>query len=74
MVFAPIATAIILAELKVVFGSLRANTEDEIEGLDLTAHSENAYGLAGGGMVAPEGLGQAEAVSMSLATRREHLA
>jgi ammonium transporter, Amt family len=74
MVFAPIATAIILSALKVVFGSLRANIEDEIEGLDLSAHSESAYGMAGSGAVAPEGLGHAQAVSMSMATRREHLA
>src|SRR5262249_24223453 len=74
IVFAPIATAIILAGLKVVFGSLRASTEDEIEGLDIASHSESAYGLAGTGVVAPEGMGHAEAVSMSLATRREHLA
>jgi Amt family ammonium transporter len=74
MVFAPIATAIILAGLKVAFGSLRATTEDEIEGLDLTSHSESAYGLAGGGVVAPEGMAPGEAVSMSIATQREHLA
>ena len=75
VVFAPIATAIILAGLKVVFGSLRPSTEDEIEGLDLTSHSENAYGLTGGGMVSPEAaLGHGEGVAMSLATRREHLA
>jgi hypothetical protein len=55
MMCAPIATAIILAGLKVTFGSLRATTEDQIEGLDLTSHSESVYGLAGGGVVAPEG-------------------
>jgi ammonium transporter, Amt family len=75
IVFAPIATAIILAGLQVVFGgSLRVATEDEIDGLDLSAHSESAYGLAGGGVVAPEGMAHGEAVSMSMATRREHLA
>jgi Amt family ammonium transporter len=72
MVFAPVATAIILAALRLVFGSLRATEEDEIEGLDLSAHSESAYGLAGGGAVAPEAMGHGEAVAMSLATRREH--
>jgi hypothetical protein len=74
MVFAPIATAIILAGLKVPFGSLRATTEDQIEGLDLTSHSESVYGLAGGGVVAPKGMAHGEAVSMSMATQREHLA
>ena len=75
IVFAPLATAIILAGLKVIFGSLRATTEDELVGLDLSSHSENAYGDSGGGGL-PEGMGMAhgEAVSMSMATRREHLA
>jgi len=57
-VFAPIATVIILSALKLVFGSLRAPEEDEVEGLDLSQHSENAYsGVGGGGSVLlPEGM------------------
>jgi Amt family ammonium transporter len=53
VVFAPIATFIILSILKLVFGSLRVNEEEEIEGLDLTQHSENAYSLGGGSSLAP---------------------
>jgi Amt family ammonium transporter len=47
-VFAPVATAIILLVLQLAFGSLRVDDEEEIEGLDLTQHSESAYGFAGG--------------------------
>ncbi|MBM4269760.1 MAG: ammonium transporter [Deltaproteobacteria bacterium] len=47
-VFAPVATVIILGLLKVVFGDLRVPEEEEIEGLDITQHSESAYGFAGG--------------------------
>jgi Amt family ammonium transporter len=53
-VFAPIATFVILGVLKLVFGSLRVAEEDEVEGLDLSQHSESAYGFAGGSTVAPE--------------------
>jgi Amt family ammonium transporter len=48
-VFAPLATAGILSALKVVFGSLRVSDEDEVEGLDLSQHSESAYAATGGG-------------------------
>jgi Amt family ammonium transporter len=50
MVFAPIATIIILVALQAVFGSLRVDAEDEFQGLDLSQHSESAYvfGTAGG--------------------------
>jgi len=48
-IFAPIATIVILMLLKLVFGSLRVNEEDEDLGLDLTEHSESAYTSAGGG-------------------------
>ncbi len=41
-VFAPVATVIILLGIKAVIG-LRADEEDEAIGLDLSAHSENAY-------------------------------
>ena len=37
-----------------MFGSLRVDEDAEIEGLDLSEHSESAYGLAGGGTLAPE--------------------
>jgi Amt family ammonium transporter len=49
IVFAPIATAVILMLLKVVFGSLRVDEELEFTGLDLSQHSENAYVFATGG-------------------------
>jgi Amt family ammonium transporter len=44
-IFAPIATAVILFLLQMVFGSLRVPEEEEFEGLDLTQHSESAYVL-----------------------------
>ncbi|MCW5892998.1 MAG: ammonium transporter [bacterium] len=53
-VFAPAVTAIILLALTAVFGTLRAAEEDEVEGLDLSQHSESAYGFAGGSVVVPE--------------------
>jgi Amt family ammonium transporter len=48
-VFSPIATAVILGVLKVLFGSLRVEDEAEIEGLDLSQHSESAYVFGTGG-------------------------
>jgi Amt family ammonium transporter len=42
-IFAPLATAIILGILSVVFGGLRVSDEDEVTGLDLSQHSESAY-------------------------------
>jgi Amt family ammonium transporter len=48
-VFAPVASVVILLVLKAVFGGLRVAEEDEITGLDLSEHSENAYGVDGGG-------------------------
>jgi Amt family ammonium transporter len=47
IVFAPLMTIAILSALKLVFGSLRVNEEDEATGLDLSEHSESAYSLAG---------------------------
>jgi ammonium transporter, Amt family len=44
-VFAPIATAVMLLVLQVVFGSLRVPDEEEFAGLDLSQHSESAYVL-----------------------------
>ena len=57
IVFAPLATVAILLALKAVFGSLRVADEAEFEGLDLAAHSESAYGFAGGAVVEPAGFG-----------------
>jgi Amt family ammonium transporter len=48
-VFAPVATFVILSVMKLVFGSLRVHDEDEVIGLDLTQHAENAYSMGGGG-------------------------
>jgi Amt family ammonium transporter len=56
-VFAPIMTLVILSAMTLVFGSLRVSEEDEIAGLDLSQHSESAYGFSGGITVAPEGIG-----------------
>jgi ammonium transporter, Amt family len=46
--YAPVMSFAILMALKLVFGSLRVSDEDEFEGLDLSAHSENAYSFVGG--------------------------
>jgi ammonium transporter, Amt family len=71
-VFSPIATIIILGLLKVVFGSLRVSDEEEVEGLDLTQHSESAYGFAGGGSAAVPELGHIGAShQMSAVHKRE---
>jgi Amt family ammonium transporter len=73
-VFAPVATVIILGLLKVVFGSLRVSEEDEVEGLDLTQHSEAAYGFgSGGSTVVPElgGHGAPQHMSASVVHKRE---
>jgi Amt family ammonium transporter len=54
-VFSPLATVAILGVLRLAFGSLRVSEEEEIDGLDLSQHSENAYGVVAGGGV-PEGV------------------
>jgi Amt family ammonium transporter len=55
IVFAPLATLVLLMVLRVVFGSLRVSEEEEFEGLDISQHSENAYSLGGsGGSIASE--------------------
>jgi Amt family ammonium transporter len=70
--FAPVATAVILLGLQAVFGSLRVADEAEMEGLDLSEHSESAYGFAGGGTVAPEAAGtQGGAFAMGTLARQE---
>jgi hypothetical protein len=40
--------------MKPIFGSLRVSEEDEFEGLDLSQHSESAYGISAGASIAPE--------------------
>jgi Amt family ammonium transporter len=70
MLFAPAMTVAILGLLRGVFGSLRVDEEDEIQGLDLSEHSESAYGTAGGIVVAPEALGQG-ALSMAVASHQQ---
>jgi len=52
--FSPIATFVILTVLKLVFGSLRVEEEEEVEGLDLSQHSESAYGFSTGASFSPE--------------------
>ena len=74
MVFAPIATIVILMALRLLMGPLRVAEEDEVGGLDLAEHSESAYGFAGGTMVAPEGTMQAGARSVHMMAKNEHLA
>jgi Amt family ammonium transporter len=66
IVFAPLATVAIVLALQMVFGSLRAADEDEAMGLDLSEHSESAYGFAGGSVIAPElASGHMGAISMA---------
>jgi Amt family ammonium transporter len=43
MVFAPVATIVILYALNAIMGSLRVSDEEEYTGLDLSQHSETAY-------------------------------
>jgi Amt family ammonium transporter len=75
MVFAPMATVAIMLALKMVFGSLRVADEDEAMGLDLSEHSESAYGFAGGGVVSPELLGHGAHVgAMGMAAAHERVA
>jgi Amt family ammonium transporter len=56
-IYAPVVTVILVLLLQAVFGSLRAVDEDEAEGLDLSQHSESAYGFAGGGHTGTSELG-----------------
>jgi Amt family ammonium transporter len=53
-VFAPVATFVILSVLKLFFGSLTVDEEEEVEGLDLSQHSESAYGFSSGSSFTPE--------------------
>jgi Amt family ammonium transporter len=55
-VFAPLATIAILFVLQMIMGSLRVPDEDEVEGLDLSQHSESAYApIAGVGISGEHG-------------------
>jgi len=62
--FAPIATAVIIGLVGVVSGSLRVTEDAEQEGLDLSEHSESAYGLSSGSLVGVEPAAEARALSM----------
>jgi ammonium transporter, Amt family len=62
--FAPIATAVILGLLGLVFGSLRVSENAEQEGLDLSEHSESAYGLSSGSVVGLESVAAVRAMGM----------
>jgi Amt family ammonium transporter len=70
-VYAPVATVVILSILKLFFGSLRVSQEEEVEGLDLTQHAENAYAIGGGTLVPshPIGMG-AEMAALSKQERK----
>jgi Amt family ammonium transporter len=74
-VFAPVATAAILMMLRMVFGSLRVEAEGEMQGLDLSEHSESAYGLGfggDGGTASPELAGHGAALGVTMMAGREH--
>jgi len=62
IVFAPIATLVILGALRMVMGSLSVDAEDEYEGLDLSQHSESAYTTGSGAGYEPSHGGVREAV------------
>ncbi|HWP65176.1 MAG TPA: ammonium transporter [Candidatus Limnocylindria bacterium] len=49
VVFAPVATLVILYALSAIMGSLRVSEEDEYTGLDLSQHSETAYEFGANG-------------------------
>ncbi len=75
IVFAPVMTVIILSVLKLVFGSLRVDEEEEYEGLDLSQHSESAYtSVSSGSVLSPAGMGGHHAVSIGALTESSKLA
>jgi Amt family ammonium transporter len=51
-VFAPAATLLILVAMRLVLGELRVDEESEADGLDLSLHSESAYGSIPGSHLA----------------------
>src|SRR5215468_8534969 len=69
-IFAPIATVIILSGLKLAFGSLRVTAEDEVDGLDLSQHSESGYSGLGGGSIS-EGMHGVHSGMHVVATQRQ---
>jgi len=74
-VFAPLSTVVILTVLRLMFGSLRVEDENEMQGLDLSEHSESAYGFALEGGSGYESLGGHVAAQTSpLMAQREHVA
>jgi Amt family ammonium transporter len=74
-VFAPLSTVVILTVLRLMFGSLRVEDEDEMQGLDLSEHSENAYGFAlDGGSGLETGIGHIAMHASPLMAGREHVA
>ncbi len=74
VVFAPLCTVIILSGLKMVFGSPRADEEDEMVGLDLSQHSETAYSGVGSGGHFPEGLHSHASHMVAEPARQQHFA
>ena len=70
VVFAPIASAVILFGLKIVFGDLRPSVEEEVEGLDLSQHSETAYANVPSGTFV-ESMHAAHTSPVAAAGRRE---
>jgi Amt family ammonium transporter len=69
-IFAPVLTAAILGGLTMVFGSLRVDEEAEVEGLDLSQHSESAYSpSSGASMLLPESMHGAHAIGATKAER-----
>jgi Amt family ammonium transporter len=50
-VFAPAATLVILFVMRRIMGDLRVHEEDEIEGLDVSLHSEAAYSTSAGSSI-----------------------
>jgi Amt family ammonium transporter len=75
-VFAPLATMVIFFALRLVFGSLRVDDEGEIQGLDLSEHSESAYSLAleSGGLGMDSSGGHATMHGSPSMARSEHVA
>jgi hypothetical protein len=69
-------TAIILSVLKLGFGSLRVDEEEEFEGLDLSQHSESAYtSVSSGSVLSPAGaMGGHHSVSIGPLTESSKLA
>ena len=68
MLYAPLATFVILTALRPVFGSLRVGDEAEFEGLDVSEHSESAYAFGGGGATMGSSIGSHSMASEHFAT------